>query len=50
MKFQVQMKDPGTLLDAIDEAVKADLAKAIIYVLDPAESLCYAGRIIEVRS
>lgn len=27
MKFQVQMKDPDTLGDAIDDAVKDDLAK-----------------------
>lgn len=26
MKFTVQMKDPDTLIDAIDEAVKAELS------------------------
>lgn len=27
MKFQVQMKDPDTLQDAIEDAVKSDLSK-----------------------
>jgi len=29
MKFQVQMKDPDVLIDAIQEAVKADVSKSI---------------------